>query len=202
MSASSLELAVLGLLKEGPMHGYELRKRLTFTLGPLYAVSYGSLYPCLKRLRKAGLVTEGDVETKPKRRTRKIEKAEAKPARTTVRRAKKVYKISAEGESLFFEQLELGAIYDTDRFQTRFAFFRYLPSDERVRLLEHRKAYLEEKLAEFKETLRATRERIDNYSRSLIDHGVEATEQDIVWLAGLIDQERAAAGEASGSTRG
>jgi DNA-binding PadR family transcriptional regulator len=190
MSASSLELAVLGLLKEGPMHGYELRKRLTFTLGPLYAVSYGSLYPCLKRLRKAGLVSEG-AEATPK--PRRAKRSEVKTARATVRRAKKVYEITASGEALFFEQLELGAIYDTDRFQTRFAFFRYLPGDERIRLLEHRKAYLEEKLAEFKETLRATRERIDAYSRSLIDHGVETTEQDIAWLAGLIDQERAAA---------
>jgi hypothetical protein len=64
----------------------------------------------------------------------------------------------------------------------------------RLRLLEHRKAYLEEKLTEFKATLQATRERMDAYSRSLIDHGVEATEQDIRWLEGLIDQERAAAG--------
>jgi len=183
------------------MHGYELRKRLTFTLGPLYAVSYGSLYPCLKRLRKEGLVAEGDVEGKPKRRSGTERRRTRTDTKTTTRRAKRVYEISPEGERLFFEQLELGAIYDTDRFQTRFAFFRYLPSDERVRLLEHRKAYLEEKLAEFKETLRATRERIDNYSRSLIDHGVEATEQDIVWLAGLIDQERAAAAGESGSAR-
>jgi len=198
MSASSLELAVLGLLKEGPMHGYELRKRLTFTLGPLYAVSYGSLYPCLKRLRKAGLVVAPVERPEPKRRRLK---SEPKPTARTSSRRKQVYEISPEGERLFFEQLELGAIYDTDRFQTRFAFFRYLPSDERVRLLEHRKAYLEEKLAEFKETLRATRERIDNYSRSLIDHGVETTEQDIAWLAGLIDQERAAAAGESGSAR-
>src|SRR6266567_3536764 len=109
MSASSLELAVLGLLKEGPMHGYELRKRLTFTLGPLYAVSYGSLYPCLKRLRKAGLVDEGGAsEAKPKRR----KLTEAKATRTPTRRAKKVYEITPQGEALFFEQLELGAIYD------------------------------------------------------------------------------------------
>jgi DNA-binding PadR family transcriptional regulator len=197
MSASSLELAVLGLLKEGPMHGYELRKRLTFTLGPLYAVSYGSLYPCLKRLRKDGLVV-ATAEAEPKRK----KSGTTKTTKSSSRR-KQVYQISPDGERLFFEQLELGAIYDTDRFQTRFAFFRYLPSDERVRLLEHRKAYLEEKLAEFKETLRATRERIDNYSRSLIDHGVEATEQDIAWLAGLIDQERAAAaGDGGGIRRG
>jgi DNA-binding PadR family transcriptional regulator len=197
MSASSLELAVLGLLKEGPMHGYELRKRLAFTLGPLYAVSYGSLYPCLKRLRKAGLVAEG-AEPAPK--PRRTKRGEPKTTRATVRRAKKVYEITPHGEALFFEQLELGAIYDTDRFQTRFAFFRYLPSGERIRLLEHRKAYLEDKLAEFKETLRATRERIDAYSRSLIDHSVAATEQDIVWLAGLIDQERAAAAGAEGAS--
>jgi DNA-binding PadR family transcriptional regulator len=192
MSASSLELAVLGLLKEGAMHGYELRKRLTFTLGPLYAVSYGSLYPCLKRLRKAGLVGEGPVEPKPRRR-KAATVVETRSVRPVVRRAKKVYQITPEGETLFFEQLEMGAVYDTDRFQTRFAFLRYLPGDQRIKLLEHRKAYLEEKLAEFKETLRATRERLDAYSRSLIDHGVETTEQDIRWLAGVIDQERAAA---------
>ncbi len=192
MSTTSLDLAVLGHLKEGPMHGYELRKRLAFTLGPLYAVSYGSLYPCLKRLRKTGLVQEGTPEKPVRKRTKKTDTTK------TTRRAKKVYTITPAGEQLFFEQLEMGAVYDTDRFQTRFAFFRYLPSGERIRLLEHRKAYLEEKLAEFKDTLRATRERIDNYSRSLIDHGVETTEQDIAWLAGLIDQEKAAASGGKG----
>jgi DNA-binding PadR family transcriptional regulator len=178
------------------MHGYELRKRLSFTLGPLYAVSYGSLYPCLKRLRKDGLVRATGEQTEPKRRRKR---AELKPAAAS--RRKQVYEITPTGEALFFEQLELGAIYDTDRFQTRFAFFRYLPGDERIRLLEHRKAYLEEKLAEFKDTLRATRERIDAYSRSLIDHGVETTEQDIAWLAGLIDQERAAAANGHSTRR-
>jgi DNA-binding PadR family transcriptional regulator len=197
MSTTSLDLAVLGHLKEGPMHGYELRKRLAFTLGPLYAVSYGSLYPCLKRLKKSGLVEEGlrEKPTRPEKPRKRTKKADVPK---TARRAKKVYTITPAGEQLFFEQLELGAVYDTDRFQARFAFFRYLPSGERIRLLEHRKAYLEEKLAEFKETLRATRERIDNYSRSLIDHGVETTEQDIAWLAGLIDQEKAAAAGGKG----
>jgi DNA-binding PadR family transcriptional regulator len=190
MSASSLELAVLGLLKEGPMHGYELQKRLSFTLGPLYAVSYGSLYPCLKRLKAAALVQEHAGEHKPRRRRKTVE---TKAVRTIPRR-RKVYEVTPAGETFFFEQLEFGAVYDTDRFQTRFAFFRYLPREMRLRLLEHRKAYLEEKLSEFKGTLQSTRDRMDAYSRSLIDHGVETTEQDIRWLEGLIDQERAAPG--------
>ncbi len=176
------------------MHGYELSKRLRFTLGPLYTVSYGSLYPCLNRLGVAGMVRERVGDTKPRRRTKKA--LESRTSLGATRRARKVYEITAEGETFFFEQLELGAVYDTDRFQTRFAFFRYLPKEMRIRLLEHRKAYLEEKLAEFQESLRATRERMDAYSRSLIDHGVETTEGDIRWLEELIDQERAApAGE-------
>ncbi len=41
-----LEFAVLGLLRESPMHGYELRKRLNTSLGIFRAFSYGTLYPC------------------------------------------------------------------------------------------------------------------------------------------------------------
>ena len=39
-----LELAILGLLLEAPMHGYELRKQLATKLGAFRAaISYGSL---------------------------------------------------------------------------------------------------------------------------------------------------------------
>ena len=53
-----LELAVLGLLNETPMHGYELRKRLNALLGAFRAFGYGSLYPCLKELLAQGLIAE------------------------------------------------------------------------------------------------------------------------------------------------
>src|ERR1700736_2881231 len=51
-----LELAVLGLLKDQPLYGYELKKRLGETLGFLWGVSYGSLYPALRRLERAGAI--------------------------------------------------------------------------------------------------------------------------------------------------
>src|SRR5262245_36529241 len=51
--AETIELAVLGLLHEGPMHGYELRKRLNLMLGWGRVLSYGSLYPTLKRCSAA-----------------------------------------------------------------------------------------------------------------------------------------------------
>ena len=56
--ADVLEFAVLGLLQDNPMHGYELRKRLNGVLGTFRAISYGSLYPCLKGLLRQGLIEE------------------------------------------------------------------------------------------------------------------------------------------------
>ncbi len=53
-----LELAVLGLLLEAPMHGYELRKRLTRAARAFRAFSYGSLYPTLRRMQSDGLIVE------------------------------------------------------------------------------------------------------------------------------------------------
>jgi len=53
--SGDLEFAILGLLSPGPLHGYELRKRLDLLLGPLRAVSYGSLYPTLRALQARGL---------------------------------------------------------------------------------------------------------------------------------------------------
>ena len=51
-----LELAILGVLKEQDLHGYELKKRLTESLGAFSSVSFGSLYPALARLEAAGAV--------------------------------------------------------------------------------------------------------------------------------------------------
>src|SRR5262249_62008219 len=53
-----LELAILGLLKERPMHGYQLSRELSAQLGGLWKVSYGSLYPTLRRLERGGAVEQ------------------------------------------------------------------------------------------------------------------------------------------------
>ena len=56
-----LGLAVLGLLHDSPLHGYELRKRLSATLGMFRALSYGSLYPALRALVDRGWIVEQDA---------------------------------------------------------------------------------------------------------------------------------------------
>ncbi|MFF8596668.1 PadR family transcriptional regulator [Streptomyces sp. NPDC015220] len=51
-----LELAILGFLAEGPLHGYQLRRRIAHLSGHARPVSDGSLYPAINRLVHAGLL--------------------------------------------------------------------------------------------------------------------------------------------------
>ncbi len=168
-----LELAILGLLKERAMHGYQLSKRLADTLGAFWKVSYGSLYPALKRLEREGAV-------------------ESAFPREDVGRRKNVYRITEKGEAVFAELLqETGEeSWEDNRFRVRLAFFQYLKPDTRLRLLEKRRAYLEGRLSQIKTSLSKAKERIDNYTLSLMQHGEESTQQDIKWLDVLIKEER------------
>jgi DNA-binding PadR family transcriptional regulator len=168
-----LELAILGLLKERAMHGYQLSKRLADTLGAFWKVSYGSLYPALKRLEREGAV-------------------ESVFPREEIGRRKNVYRVTEKGEKLFYDLLQEAGqeSWEDNRFRVRLAFFKYLKPETRLRLLEKRRAYLEDRLSEIKTSLRNARERIDNYTLSLMEHGEQATQQDIAWLDDLIRAER------------
>lgn len=203
-----LELAILGLLKEQELHGYELKKRLTETLGALSSVSFGSLYPALNRLEAAGAVeaTEASAaqeEVVPMTGSLGGELAAFRSRRSPSRktgRTKKVYRITPRGEDLFAELLAAESITGADddrQFSLRLAFARHLPAEARIGLLERRRAHLVERLAQVKANLRSRRERLDAYTQSLIDHGAETTERDIRWLDQLISAERGAVQGAS-----
>ena len=204
-----LELAILGLLKEQDMHGYELKKRLTDALGAFSSVSFGSLYPALGRLESAGavraVVAEADAEAAapppsvPMTGSIAGEAAafrarSARAARRTPRsvRVRKVYAITERGEALVSELLDAEpATGDDDRiFSLKLAFCRFLPPDRRLGLLERRRAQLVERLARARTSVRSRRGRMDLYTQSLLEHGTEATERDISWLDSLIAIER------------
>jgi DNA-binding PadR family transcriptional regulator len=169
-----LEVAILGLLKQQPMHGYQLSRELGDSLGGFWRVSYGSLYPTLRRLERDGSV-------------------EAESGEAAGGRRKTVYRITERGERVFLELLQEspaeGSAEDT-RFRVRFAFFRYLPPETRIRLLERRRAFLEERLDAIDESIRVHRGRSDDYALALMEHGRTATESDITWIEGLIRGER------------
>jgi DNA-binding PadR family transcriptional regulator len=178
-----LELAVLGLLHESPLHGYELRQRLKATLGAFRAFSYGSLYPSLRRMKDAGWIAEdeGDAEIV----------AGAPPL--TGKRGKVVYKLTAEGKERFTELLaEAGpSSWEDETFGVHFAFFAKTDPEVRVRILEGRRARLEERREGVRTSLARTRERLDSYTLQLQEHGLESVDREVRWLNELIATERA-----------
>jgi DNA-binding PadR family transcriptional regulator len=207
-----LELAILGLLQEQELHGYELKKRLADTLGSGTGVSFGSLYPALARLQAAGAVRVIDGGAEPDAipmtgaLTGELAAFRARKASTRGNRGRKVYGITERGEHLFEELLaaDSGATDDQRVFNLRLGFARFLPHEARLGLLERRRAYLVERLARTKSAVRNGWERLDAYTRSLLEHGNETTERDISWLDRLIAGERGAErreerGEASAS---
>jgi DNA-binding PadR family transcriptional regulator len=193
-----LELAVLGLLREGNHHGYELKKRLEELLGPLASISFGSLYPCLGRLERAGQVRVVDSGAPRAARvplTGSLS-GEAAAHRSGYRpakrgRSRKVYAITESGSRRLQELLAREAAGEEDRtFGLRLAFARFLAPEDRVGMLERRRARLRDRLSRTRAAAETRREAVDAYTRSVIDHDAEAAERDLGWLETLIAAER------------
>jgi DNA-binding PadR family transcriptional regulator len=203
-----LELAILGLLKEQDLHGYELKRRLGDMLGTFSSVSFGSLYPALARLERSGAVRA--VESRgaggiPMTGSLGGERAafRARMGAKRTGRSRKVYGITPEGEMLF-ERLLAGERRGEDgkSFSLRLAFARHLPPDARLRLLERRRADLAQRLEAANSSGGSSPERLDSYSRSVVEHNTELTERDISWLDRLIEAERRAASQPKGPDQG
>lgn len=162
-----LDMAILGLLREGPLHGYELRQRLV-DLG-FWRISFGSVYPALRRLDRSGWI---EVSGGSGRR--------------------KEYRITAEGKEHFQQILEDEAseVENTTAFRVRLAFFRYMEPSVRIGFLERRKSVLRERIATARGSLRKTADRVDRYTQSLMEHGVEVAEADVAWIEELIASEK------------
>jgi DNA-binding PadR family transcriptional regulator len=181
----TIELAVLGLLHEAPMHGYELRKRLNLMLGWGRVLSYGSLYPALKKMLRASLIEETTASS------------------TTVsRRPRIVYQLTEQGNAEFERLMcEVGpTAWEDDNFDIRFAFFGRTDMEIRLRVLEGRRSRLQERLERVQKELAMTQQEVDRYAAELQRHGVESVEREVRWLSELINAERSGGNDATGTT--
>lgn len=174
--ARQLDFAVLGLLHDGPAHGYELRRELATALGPFRSLSYGTLYPALKSLLERGLIAPEDAPT----------------AAVPTARQKIAYRLTDEGSAAFADLVAQtdSAAYDDDGFDVRFAFFGRTQHDVRLRILEGRRSRVQEHLDRIRERSLRKREAMDAYSAAWQRHGEETTEREVRWLSELIDAER------------
>ena len=69
------ELFILSKLMHRPMHGYLIHAILNSAVGPFRQVSWGTLYPLMKKLENSGLIVAVDEEAEDargKKRSRRL----------------------------------------------------------------------------------------------------------------------------------
>ena len=161
------DLAVLGLLRKRPRHGYELKARL-LELG-FARVSFGSLYPALRRLEKRGYI---------------------EALRQSGRR--KAYRLTETGDQELARILDSAEDDEDRRFNMRLAFFQYLEPVARLRSLKRRRSHLVSRLKTAQAALQRSSEEgpVDHYTAALLQHNIGTTESDIGWLDQLIAYAR------------
>ncbi|MGX7694042.1 helix-turn-helix transcriptional regulator [Gordonia polyisoprenivorans] len=180
-----LEMAILGLLLESPMHGYELRKRLTGLLGAFRAFSYGSLYPTLRRMQADGLIDETSA-----------------PSGVKVRRGRRVYQLTDAGRERFTELVaDTGPQnYTDDGFGVHLAFFSRTPAIARMRILEGRRRQVEERREGLRELVGRATGASDRYTRQMHELSLESSEREVRWLNELIAAEASEASSSAASS--
>jgi DNA-binding PadR family transcriptional regulator len=119
MELGNTSYVILGMLRKGPKSGYEIKAAADISTRFFWAISYGQIYPELKRLEQAGLV-EGETDPGSGRQRR-------------------VYSIAATGEEALHEWLTRpGDLHSELRHEgvLRFFFADALDDPERLELLD------------------------------------------------------------------
>ena len=172
-----LEFAVLGLLHDSPLHGYELRRRLNTSLGVFRALSFGTLYPCLAALQARELVSVDRDE----------------PTTAASRRQRITYTLTDAGRAAFAalaDRSDPGS-WEDNAFDVRLAFFARTERQVRMRILQGRRARLSERLATMRDE-RSEGPGLDRWTAALHARGEETTERAVTWIDELIEAERRA----------
>ena len=173
-----LELLILGFLADGPLHGYELRRKIAQLHGYARTVSDGALYPAIRRLREAGHLTET-----------------AEPGRAAAGR--RVLHLGESGRERLRERLRSAdgtEISDQSRFFVVLAFLSHLPPPaERRAVLARRLAFLEGARSFFTEdgVPQRVAEVEDPYRRGMLTIARASNRAEIAWLREQLTSEEA-----------
>jgi len=168
---------ILGLLADGPLHGYALRRRMEQLHGHARSVSDGALYPALRRLRDAGAIVE-TVDERPR-----IAAAE-----------RRTLALTDAGRSRL-EEILRGAdgalVSDQSRFFVVLAFLSHLPDPGgRTAVLRRRLAFLEGGRSFFVDAedrpLRSAQLE-DPYRRGMLRIARDVRATEVAWLREQIE---------------
>jgi DNA-binding PadR family transcriptional regulator len=171
----STRLVILGLLRERPLYGYEIKKIVEEHMGDWTNIAFGSIYFALRKLAEEGFIEQVAVEQEGSR-----------PART-------IYQVTDAGRAEFLRLLRAvwreveRHYYEID---IGLAFMEALP-------LEEVKDYLRERIGQLKGTLRhvgehkaeqMAREKVPATAVAVFDHSLAHFEAELAWTRDLLEK--------------
>jgi len=173
--AGMYELFILGKLMHRPMHGYVLQSIINAALGPFRRLSWGTLYPLLRRLEEAGYIA-------------------AQRGKSIDGRGTRNYRTTAPGRNRFFELMRSPIDGDyRDVFRIKVSNFGHIKKADQQMILEDYRTFLEAIVnhseAMAREVVNApgliTSER--PYVLLAVDHQRHLAASEIAWLDALIE---------------
>jgi DNA-binding PadR family transcriptional regulator len=162
-----------------PLHGYLLHEIINMILGPFHRLSWGTLYPLIRRLEH-----EGFIASQVQKRREGLFQTEQGPAR-------KVYTLTETGRARFLALMLDPGDYNPDYpnlFAMKFTKFGYLTPSQRLAVLEHYRTFLltlQEHYRKVGIQVEHNPEIIEierSYIVRLVEYRVGTLEQELIWL--------------------
>ncbi len=170
----STRLVILGLLRERPLYGYEIKHIIEDHMGDWTNIAFGSIYFALRKLSEEGFVEKIATEQEGGR-----------PSRS-------VYQITETGRAEFARLLrevwsEVERHYFT--FDIGLFFSTALPVEERVEhlrdrvrqleeIIQHVRAHMAEQLADV---------HVPRLARAVFEHSLVHFQAELDWTSGLLE---------------
>jgi len=172
---STLSLAILGIIRQQPQTGYDIRR--LFATTPLGHIrnSPGAIYPALKRIENAGWIRGQPVQGK-------------------TRRQRVVYEITAQGLDVLVEHLSRPVTPDDimwrmDDLLLRFAFMDpVLGREPTLRFLREFAARIDAHVAGLREYLDSVRDLMPSCGRLALENGIQSYEMNAQWTRRAMEE--------------
>jgi len=161
------ELLLLGLLRQGATHGYQLHDFIERNLAFCTDLKKATAYALLDKMQAKGWVSAEEV-------------------REGARPPKRVYRLTPAGEAAFQQLLRRSLSATDEESDVGLAFIDALPADEARQLLAQRRDALEQQLAAFQ----AAPQHQGGY-QLLIEHQMYRLRCEVAWLDKVIARLRA-----------
>jgi DNA-binding PadR family transcriptional regulator len=171
------EVAVLALLREAPMHPYQMQRLLSERhKDELLVLKRGSLYHAINRSLAAELIEASQVGRDGRR-----------PERTT-------YKITAAGRQELIDSLrQMVAVprQESSDFMAAMSFVLHLDQDDAVQRLEEREQRLRDEVKAIEARLESASERVDRIHLIESEYLLALRQAELKWTSNLIGELRA-----------